>query len=131
MNRRSPEELCKDFLSQVYKFLNETMIRYFSSEMMDHIAITYCFTTSPTWPVEATSSFRDIATAAGFSSRPKDSVRFVGESEAAGLAVLTQLDIEGVEPIKVRNVRSPPDMILTVFRMMNASPFASVATSLW
>lgn len=118
-----------DFLRKVYKYIHD-FLEVNIGPVLSHRPVTYCFTLPTMCSAKTMNGLVKVFETAGFKSRPEDRIQLVTESEAAALVVLTQLDADDVEPIKVR---FPIYRMTTTntHRMASALLYASAETPPW
>ncbi|KAL7919154.1 hypothetical protein ACQKWADRAFT_323202 [Trichoderma austrokoningii] len=85
---KSAQMVCQDFLAEVYHFVVHNLKMRMTPEVFD-VTPMECYLTMPAiWTDKAQLSTREAARAAGFGSRPFDSIRMITEPEAAAIAAL-------------------------------------------
>ncbi|KAH8817272.1 hypothetical protein F5884DRAFT_246530 [Xylogone sp. PMI_703] len=84
----SAQKVCQDYLAEVYKFTVARLEKQMTKEIFD-VTPMECYLTMPAiWSDQAQTATREAAKAAGFGSRPFDSIKMIREPEAAALAAL-------------------------------------------
>ncbi|KAL1390091.1 hsp70-like protein [Phyllosticta capitalensis] len=85
---RTPRDVVEDFLGCVCEFVTEHLTKRFTAENFRTIPVEVWITVPAIWSEAAKDQTRAAAMAAGFGSRPGDSVKMITEPEAAALDVL-------------------------------------------
>ncbi|KXX73243.1 Heat shock protein SSA3 [Madurella mycetomatis] len=85
---KDAKAVCQDFLSEVYRFVVHNLEMRMTPEIFNMTPME-CYLTIPAiWTDKARSATRDAAKAAGFGSRPFDTICMIAEPEAAAIAAL-------------------------------------------
>lgn len=104
---KDAQMVCQDFLTELYRFVVNDLQMRMTAEIF---ALTpmECYLTVPAiWTDRARSATREAARAAGFGSRPCDSIFMIPEPEAAAIAALRKdLRPGSVNAIKVSWMRT-------------------------
>lgn len=101
-NFRTAEEVCQDFLHELYTYFT-TKLREEMTEKTFDITPMECWITLPAiWSDEAKDATLNAARKAGFGSRPDDAIFTIAEPEAAAIATLKAYSgFNAWNPIKV------------------------------
>lgn len=99
--------VCQDFLTEVYRFVAKDLENRMTPAVFAMTPIE-CYLTIPAiWTDQARAATREAAIAAGFGSRPFDSIHMIPEPEAAALATLRKdLRPGSLNSAKVRTPKS-------------------------
>ena len=101
---KTAQQVCQDYLALVYDFVVNNLKARMTAAVFD-ITPMECYITMPAiWTDKAQTATRDAALAAGFGSRPFDTIHMITEPEAAAIAALKQdLQPGSVNAAKVRD----------------------------
>lgn len=111
---RSAEEVCEDFLHEVYQYVSLKLRHQMTDSTYDNTPME-CWVTLPAiWSEEAKAATLNAAKRAGFGTRPNDTVFTIAEPEAAAIATLKQYSgHDALNPIKVLLDNVSPSSYLT------------------
>jgi len=104
---KTASQVCQDYLAHVYHFVVNNLKSRMTAAVFD-ITPMECYITMPAiWTDKAQTATREAAMAAGFGSRPFDTVHMITEPEAAAIAAL-QHDLQpgSINAAKVREPES-------------------------
>lgn len=106
---KDAQRVCQDFLKEVYNFIVDRLRLQMTQEIFN-VTPMECYLTMPAiWTDKAQTATREAAKAAGFGSRPFDSIKMITEPEAAAIATLKK----DLRPDSVNSVK-PGDNILVL-----------------
>ena len=83
---KTAEELCQDYLTSLYQYIVNRLVRQFTKSVIDVTPIKFVLTAPADWGEKYKDKLLTAATAAGVSSRALDTVPIIDEPEAAALA---------------------------------------------
>ncbi|KAK7514986.1 uncharacterized protein IWZ02DRAFT_372593 [Phyllosticta citriasiana] len=95
---RSPRDVVEDYLGYVCEFATDFLAKRFTEENFRTIPVEVWITVPAIWSDAAKDQTRAAAMAAGFGSRPGDTVKMITEPEAAAIDVLRMMR-NSVHPI--------------------------------
>ncbi|TID18547.1 heat shock 70 kDa protein 12A [Venturia nashicola] len=93
---KTATEVCSDFLQGIYEYTMSELERIQSPAVIKITPIEFWVTVPATWSDKAKKATKNAALRAGFGSRKEDEVFMITEPEAAAVATLSSLNIEGV-----------------------------------
>jgi hypothetical protein len=85
---RKAEEVCEDFLHELYIYLVSKLREEITEETYDATPMECWITLPAIWSDEAKDATLNAARKAGFGSRPDDAIFTIAEPEAAAIATL-------------------------------------------
>jgi hypothetical protein len=85
---RKAEEVCEDFLRELYIYLTSKLREEFSEKTYDKAPMECWITLPAIWSDEAKDATLNAARKAGFGSRPGDEIFTIAEPEAAAITAL-------------------------------------------
>lgn len=85
---RTAEEVCEDFLHELYIYLTTKLRGEMTPSTYDTIPMECWITLPAIWSDEAKDATLNAARKAGFGSRPDDAIFTIAEPEAAAIATL-------------------------------------------
>ncbi|KAL2181474.1 uncharacterized protein P884DRAFT_281709 [Thermothelomyces heterothallicus CBS 202.75] len=85
---KDAQMVCQDFLTEVYRFVIHNLKMRITPEVFDMTPMECYLTVPAIWTDKARTATWEAAKAAGFGSRPFDTIRMVPEPEAAAVAAL-------------------------------------------
>ncbi|KAE9990671.1 hypothetical protein EG327_001066 [Venturia inaequalis] len=100
-NGYEAEDVCRDFLSEIYKYMLHHLNQRLSRETVSMTPFEFWFTTPSIWSDAAKAATKRAAYAAGFGSRDGDRIFVISEPEAAAIATLKYLAVD--EQVHVGN----------------------------
>jgi molecular chaperone DnaK (HSP70) len=83
---KTAEDLCRDYLTNLYQYVINRLVRQFTKSVIDVTPIKFVLTAPADWGERYKHKLITAATAAGVSSRSQDSISIIDEPEAAALA---------------------------------------------
>jgi hypothetical protein len=99
---RKAEEVCEDFLRELYIYLTSKLEDEITKSTYDTTPMECWITLPAIWSDEAKDATLNAAKKAGFGSRPNDAVYTIAEPEAAAIATLKRYSgFNALNPIKV------------------------------
>jgi len=99
---RTAQGVCQDFLTEVRKCVFARLNKELGADFVKLTPVECWITIPAIWSDEAKGATRSAAIAAGFASRPMDSVNMIPEPEAAAVAALKKDSAPGAaNPIRV------------------------------
>jgi len=105
---KTARDVAEDYLRELYKFTICTLEKQLSPEIFRTMPMDVWVTTPAIWDFKAQNLTKEAAMAAGFGSRPGDTVNVITEPEAAALTVLKpHLGPGAIDPVQVR----PPQLL--------------------
>jgi len=85
---KTPQQVCEDFLRELYKHMSACITKQLSSQILQSTPMDCWLTVPAVWSDQAQDATKAAAKAAGFGSRPGDTISVITEPEAAALTVL-------------------------------------------
>jgi hypothetical protein len=85
---RTAEEVCEDFLHELYIYLTSKLCEEMTQSTYDTTPMECWITLPAIWSDEAKDATLNAARKAGFGSRPDDAIFTIAEPEAAAIATL-------------------------------------------
>ena len=85
---KTARDVCRDYLTGLYTYTAEKIKKHIGSDVFDASPIECWITVPAIWLPKAQHATKEAAMAAGFGSRPGDSIHIIPEPEAAALAAL-------------------------------------------
>lgn len=85
---RKAEEVCEDFLHELYIYLTSKLCQEMTESTYDTTPMECWITLPAIWSDEAKDATLNAARKAGFGSRPDDAIFTIAEPEAAAIATL-------------------------------------------
>ncbi|KAL2201124.1 hypothetical protein P885DRAFT_25997 [Corynascus similis CBS 632.67] len=85
---KNAQMVCQDFLTEVYRFVVNNLKMRITPEVFEMTPMECYLTVPAIWTDKARTATFDAAKAAGFGSRPIDTIRIIPEPEAAAVAAL-------------------------------------------
>ncbi|KAH8650615.1 Hsp70 family protein-like protein [Tricladium varicosporioides] len=104
---RKAEEVCEDFLRELYIYLTSKLCQEMTQSTYDTTPMECWITLPAIWSDEAKDATLNAARKAGFGSRPDDAIFTIAEPEAAAIATL-----KGYSGCNALNQIKPDDHIL-------------------
>lgn len=99
---KNAQMVCQDFLTEVYRFVVNNLKMRITPEVFEMTPMECYLTVPAIWTDKARTATFDAAKAAGFGSRPIDTIRIIPEPEAAAVAALRKdLRAGSVNAVKV------------------------------
>ena len=92
---QNAQGVCEDFLREVRKLVFARLEKENSREFLEITPVDCWITIPAIWSDEAKDATRAAAKAAGFASRPMDSISMIPEPEAAAIATLKKYTAPG------------------------------------
>lgn len=101
------QQVHSDYLKEVHKYVTTRLIEQFSKQVLESTPMDCWLTVPAVWSDQALSATKAAAQAAGFASRPQDTINIISELEAGAIAALH----EYTRPVLLSRlrVRSPTD----------------------
>lgn len=93
---KTATEVCADYLKCIYEFTMEELKRIWGPAVIKITPIEFWLTVPATWSDQAKKATKTAALLAGFGSRKKDEIFMITEPEAAAIATLSSMNVEGV-----------------------------------
>lgn len=88
--RRTPQQVCQDFLAQLYGHMVEQVSAQMGSDFLAATPMRCWLTVPASWSERAKMDTRAAAKLAGFGSRSGDSIDIITEPEAAAIATFKE-----------------------------------------
>ncbi|KAK4252159.1 hypothetical protein C7999DRAFT_37133 [Corynascus novoguineensis] len=85
---KNAQMVCQDFLTEVYRFVVNNLKMRITPEVFEMTPMECYLTVPAIWTDKARTATFEAAKAAGFGSRPIDTIRIISEPEAAAVAAL-------------------------------------------
>ena len=85
---KNPEQVCEDFLRELYTHMSACISKQLSSQILQSTPMDCWLTVPAVRSDRAQNATKAAAKAAGFGSRPGDTISVISEPEAAALTVL-------------------------------------------
>jgi hypothetical protein len=101
------QQVHSDFLKEVHKYVTTRLIKQFSKQVLESTPMDCWLTVPAVWSDQALSATKAAAQAAGFGSRPQDTINIISEPEAGAIAALHTYTQPG--SLRSLRVRSPID----------------------
>jgi len=96
------QHVCRDFLKELHAFMTSQIVRRMTSDFLDSTPMDCWLTVPAVWSDSAQIATKRAAKAAGFGSRPQDTINVITEPEAAAIATLKRFqEPDGPNSIKV------------------------------
>lgn len=124
---KTAQIVCEDFLREVYKHMVARLTRQLSAEVLESTPMDCWLTVPAVWSDQAQDATKKAAQAAGFGSRPSDSISVITEPEAAAIATLKKyLQPGAINPPQVGPCGRIRRHGLTISRLVKRSSYATV-----
>ena len=96
------QQVCSDFLKELHAYMTSRMVKQASSAIVAATPVDCWLTVPAVWSDQAQMATKLAAQAAGFGSRPQDTINIISEPEAAAIAALKKYQgSNAYNPIRV------------------------------